>query len=27
MYLGNDIFVNKTYDNRLRLTGETATHP
>ena len=28
MYLGNDIFVNKTYDPlRLRITGETASHP
>jgi len=27
MFLGNDIYVNKTYDNRLRITGETATHP
>jgi hypothetical protein len=27
MYLGDDIFVNKTYDKRLRTTGETATHP
>jgi len=25
--LGNNIFVNKTYDSRLRVTGETATHP
>jgi YD repeat-containing protein len=25
--LGNNIFVNKTYDSRLRTTGETATHP
>jgi YD repeat-containing protein len=25
--LGNNIFVNKTYDNRLRTTSETATHP
>jgi hypothetical protein len=27
MVLGNNIFVNKTYDNRLRTTAETATHP
>jgi YD repeat-containing protein len=27
MILGNNIFVNKTYDNRLRPTAETATHP
>jgi len=27
MILGNSIFVTKTYDNRLRTTGETATHP
>jgi YD repeat-containing protein len=27
MILGNSIFVNKTYDNRLRTTSETATHP
>jgi len=27
MILGNNIFVTKTYDNRLRPTGETATHP
>jgi YD repeat-containing protein len=27
MFLGNDIYVNKTYDNRLRITGENATHP
>jgi YD repeat-containing protein len=27
MVLGDNIFVNKTYDNRLRVTGETATHP
>jgi hypothetical protein len=27
MVLGNNIFVNKTYDIRLRTTGETATHP
>jgi YD repeat-containing protein len=27
MFLGNDIYVHKTYDIRLRITGETATHP
>jgi YD repeat-containing protein len=27
MILGNNIFINKTYDNRLRTTGETAAHP
>jgi YD repeat-containing protein len=27
MILGNNVFVNKTYDNRLRTTAETATHP
>lgn len=27
MLLGNNIVVNKTYDNRLRTTGETATRP
>jgi len=27
MILGNSIFVTKTYDNRLRTTGETATRP
>ena len=27
MVLGDNIFVNKTYDRRLRVTGETATHP
>jgi YD repeat-containing protein len=27
MILGNSIFVTKTYDNRLRTTKETATHP
>jgi YD repeat-containing protein len=26
IFLGNNIFVNKTYDNRLRTTGENATH-
>jgi hypothetical protein len=25
--LGDNIFVSKTYDKRLRTTGETATHP
>ena len=25
--LGNNIVVNKTYDNRLRTTGQTVTHP
>ena len=25
--LGNNILLNKTYDNRLRVTGQTATHP
>lgn len=27
MVLGNNLFVNKTYDKRLRTTAETATHP
>ena len=27
MILGDSIYVTKTYDNRLRTTGETATHP
>jgi len=27
MVLGDNIFVNKTYDKRLRTTGEVATHP
>jgi YD repeat-containing protein len=27
MILGDSIFVTKTYDSRLRTTGETATHP
>jgi YD repeat-containing protein len=27
MVLGNSIFINKTYDIRLRTTGETAKHP
>jgi hypothetical protein len=25
--LGNDIFISKTYDNSLRTTGQTVTHP
>ncbi len=27
IFLGNNIFVNKTYDSRLRTTAQTATHP